>query len=417
MSSWHCDCVLDGQPSDAERQKDITMDREQHVSRVGISGSYGGLNLGDEAILKGIVAQLRASLPVDITVFSRDAEDTRRRHRVERAVQVRELTRDEARGEVERLDLLILGGGGILYDGEVELYLREAQLAREVGVPVMVYAVSAGPLTTSAARKAVREALDKVAVVTVRDRQGKQLLEELGVTREIHVTADAALLLEPEPLPADTLTREGLDNKQRLIGFSVREPGPAAPDLNEDHYHALVANAADFMIERLDADIVFVPMERNIDTQHSHAVIGRMQCAPRATVLRGEYTSGQIVSLLQHFDFAIGMRLHFLIFAALQGVPFVALPYASKVKGFIEELGMAVPPLKRISAGQLIAYIDRSWDWRKDIRERIGRHLPELQERARETNAHAVRLLTKSSQRVAQEEPPNAPAAPPVAGS
>ena len=56
--------------------------------RVGISGSYGGLNLGDEAILEGILGQLRGSLPVEVTVFSRNPEDTLRRHRVERAVPV-----------------------------------------------------------------------------------------------------------------------------------------------------------------------------------------------------------------------------------------------------------------------------------------------------------------------------------------
>src|SRR5688500_10898637 len=101
------------------------MNRTEGPLRVGISGSYGGLNLGDEAILRAMTAQLRASLPVEITVFSRDAEDTLRRHGVERAVPVRGLTREEAHAEVERLDLFILGGGGILYDAEVEAYLRE----------------------------------------------------------------------------------------------------------------------------------------------------------------------------------------------------------------------------------------------------------------------------------------------------
>ncbi|MGA1876252.1 MAG: polysaccharide pyruvyl transferase, partial [bacterium] len=63
--------------------------------RVGIVGSYGGLNLGDEAILQGIISQLRKSLPVEITVFSRDPEDTLRRHRVEHAVHVRKMVRTE----------------------------------------------------------------------------------------------------------------------------------------------------------------------------------------------------------------------------------------------------------------------------------------------------------------------------------
>ena len=69
--------------------------------------------------------------------------------------------------------------------------------------------------------------------------------------------------------------------------MSVREPGVAAPDLDEKVYHALLANAADFMVDRYDADIVFVPMERSVlDTQHSHAVIAKMLRAQRLSVLK-----------------------------------------------------------------------------------------------------------------------------------
>jgi len=53
------------------------------VYKVGITGSYGGMNLGDEAILQSIIAQFRKDLPsVELTVFSRDADDTKRRHQV-----------------------------------------------------------------------------------------------------------------------------------------------------------------------------------------------------------------------------------------------------------------------------------------------------------------------------------------------
>ena len=367
----------------------------EHVYRIGISGSYGGLNLGDEAILQSIMAQLRAAVPCEITVFSRDAKDTAARHKVEKSIPVRDLSRDEVRPEVAELDLLILGGGGILYDEAAAIYLREVELAQEHSVPVLVYAVSAGPLHDAAARTLVRDTLSRVDAVTVRERRAQQLLEEVGV-RDIEVTADPAFLLEPEPLPEDALQREGLNKNRRLIGFSVREPGSAAPDIDETHYHALLANAADYMVDRLDADLVFVPMEpRQKDTQHCHAVVSKMAHAHQATVLKGEYTSGQLLSLISHFDFAVGMRLHFLIFAALNRVPFVALPYSSKVAGFLEDLEIAMPPLKQVNAGQLIAYIDRWWDLRRNLQARLEKTVPEIQTRARRTNEIALQILTE----------------------
>ena len=370
--------------------------------RVGITGSYGGLNLGDEAILQSIVFQLRRDLPVEITVFSRDPDDTKARHGVERAVAVRRLSRAEVVPEVERLDLLIVGGGGILFDAEARIYLREALIAQEKGVPVMLYAIGAGPLVDPAAQKAVRECLEHVEVITVRERSAQQALEEAGVHREITVTADPALLLKPEPLPRGILKHEGLEGRRRLIGMSVREPGVAAPDIDPDDYHALLANAADYMVDRFDADVVFVPMERSVlDTQHSHAVIAKMLRAQRATVLKGEYTSGQLLSLIGKFNFAVGMRLHFLIFAALAGVPFVALPYSGKVTGLLEDLNVPTPPFKLVNEGRLIAHLDQSWDRSRSMRAHLAKAVPPLQKRAQETHRILVELLTKEKLQLA----------------
>jgi polysaccharide pyruvyl transferase CsaB len=372
------------------------MSKVSRPYRVGISGSYGGLNLGDEAILAGIVSELRRTLPVEITVFSRDAEDTKQRHKVERVVPVRKLSRGEVAPEVQRLDLFILGGGGILFDGEAQNFLREVALAHEQRVPVMVYAVSAGPLRDPAAQKAVREALAQAQVVTVRERGARQVLEEVGVHVDIAITADPALLLKPEPVPADALKREGMDTKRPLVGMSVREPGAAAPEISESAYHQLLADVADFMVDRYDADIVFVPMEpKMLDTQQCHAVAAKMLRAPRASVLKGDYTSGQLLTLIERFAFVVGMRLHFLIFASLQNVPFVALPYAPKVHGFLEDLNISMPPFAQVSAGRLIAHIDHAWDRRRQLQTKIRRALPPLKERALESNAIAVRLLSR----------------------
>ena len=362
--------------------------------RIGISGSYGGMNLGDEAILEGILGELHASVPAEVTVFSMNPPDTLARHRVKDAIDVRSLTRKEIAPAIKELDLLVLGGGGILFDGEAEAYLREVVLAQEMGIPVVLYAISAGPLVTAASRRAVRDTLNASpsTVITVRDRLGYRLLEDVGVTQEIELAADPAFLLEPEELPLAALEAEGVRFDRPLVGFSVREPGPAAPDIDPQQYYALLANAADFVVERFGAEVVFVPMEK-ADVQHSHGVVARMRYAEHAEILKRRYSSRQILDLMGRFDFAVGMRLHFLIFAALRGTPFSPLPYASKVSGLIEDLEMDTPPLDSIGIGQLIGRIDRKWDTRAAIREKIGQRVPRLKQRARQANERLVGLL------------------------
>ena len=355
--------------------------------RVAISGSYGGINLGDEAILESILRDLQSSLDVDVVVFSRNSKDTERRHNV-RAIPIRDMHKDELFKELEKLDLFILGGGGILFDGMVEEILRDVKWARELGIPVMIYAVGVGPLNSPETKQLVVQTLNDVDIITVREGESKRILNDLGVNHEVEVTADPALLLKPQTFTKEMLNKEGIDPETRLVGFSVREPGPAAPDLNIDHYHAVLANAADFMVERFDAQILFVPMEAGVnrDPQHSHAVISKMVNVQRASVLKGEYSSTQIMGLVGHMEFVVAMRLHMLIFATLQKVPFVPLPYASKVSGLIADLDMPLPSLAQLNIGKLCAFLDRSWDNRKALAKKLEENTPALQERAKKTN-------------------------------
>lgn len=363
---------------------------------IGISGSYGGLNLGDEAILQCIIQELRNSLPVTITVLSRNADDTLNRHHVDKAVDVRKFAMNEIRPEIEKLDLFVLGGGGILYDADVKDYLREVIIAREMNIPVMTYAIGAGPLKETAMQDLVKDTLENVNVITVREKNAQRLLERVGIKKEIIVTADPALLLKPEPVPDNILTSEGMNGK-KLVGISVREPGAAAPDIDDKVYHSLLANAADFIVDRLDADVVFIPLERHsLDLQHSHSVVSLMLKPQRASVLKGDYTSGQLLSIMSKLNFAVGMRLHFLIFAALQKVPFVALPYASKVEGFLESLEFPMPPIQLVNAGRLIAHIDFYWDIKNQLKKRISDKLPGLKKKAMETNRILVQLINET---------------------
>jgi polysaccharide pyruvyl transferase CsaB len=369
---------------------------------VGLVGSYGGLNAGDEAILTVAVAQLREAVEgVRIVVFSRDCEHTERHHDVDRVVAAREAVREDLLAEIERMDLMLLGGGGILYDREADAYLRVVRLAQAAGVATATYAVGAGPLERAADRASVTAALEEMRLVTVREKAAKRLLEESGLEREVIVTADPALLLEPEPFTPEMLEREGLSEGQRLIGMSVREAGSAMSEMQAGEYHALLANAADFMADRFDARILFVPLERK-DIREAHRVIGRMGSPEHAWVLKRSYGPRQLRGLVEHLDLAVGMRLHFLLFAVTAGVPVAALPYATKVRDFLESLDVRSPDPERAGhAGALLSHIDRLWDGRAEQVEHVRERLPDLQQAARENVRLIVELLEGDAPAVA----------------
>ncbi len=354
--------------------------------KIAISGSYGGMNLGDEAILEVILREIRSAFNVDLVVFSANPKDTEKRHQI-RAIPIREMHKEQVVEELKKLDLFILGGGGILFDGMVENFLRDVIWAQELNIPVMVYAISVGPLVKPESKQLVTQVLNKVNVITVRDIESKKELHDIGVTVPIEVTADPAFLMKAKTFTQEMLKKEGINPDLTLVGFSVREPGPAAPDLNIDHYHTMLANTADYMIHRFDAQIMFVPMElgTNHDLQHSHAVISKMLSPQHASVLKGDYTPAQILGLTKHMDFAVGMRLHFLIFCALQHVPFIPLPYASKVKGLLQMLDMPFTPMENLNSGRLCAVLDRVWDTRKSLKKKLKEKIPLIQKESKRT--------------------------------
>jgi polysaccharide pyruvyl transferase WcaK-like protein len=286
---------------------------------------------------------------------------------------------------LEQLDALLLGGGGLLYDREAAPYLNVARLAQTLGTPTATYAIGAGPLERPNERREVADVLNGMRCVTVRDLGAKRLLEEIGVEHDIVVTADPALLLEPEEFPVERLQREGIGTGRAIVGMSLREPGGAAEGLKPGIYHGLLASAADFIVSRFDADVLFVPMERE-DMGESHRVVAEMAFPERAFVLKKEYSPGALLGLMRLLDMAVGMRLHFVLFAALSGVAVQALPYAAKVSALLDQLGLTGPgPVQREHTGVLLAALDRLWDTRDQQRANLAERVPELKCRARMT--------------------------------
>jgi polysaccharide pyruvyl transferase WcaK-like protein len=123
-------------------------------------------------------------------------------------------------------------------------------------------------------------------------------------------------------------------------------------------------------------------MERG-DIAHAHAVLSAMNAPETARILNRAYRPAQIAGLMRHLDFAVGMRLHFVMFAARAGVPVLPLPYAGKVFDFAQVVGApALTGVARRETGPLLAELDRLWDERDACTERLRQRFTMLRERA-----------------------------------
>ena len=198
--------------------------------QVVMSGYYGFGNAGDDAILESIHQSIRsASDEVAVTVLSNDPELTRKQYGLEAVPRFRALRVFRA---LWKGDVLLSGGGSLLQDAtstrSLVYYLSVIHCARLLHKPVMLYANGIGPVRDPANRRRVRRAVERAALVTLRDHASARELAEMGVERPVQVTADPVF----RPAPGAALrggVRPGLGQCGGLLrpaGGAVRPPAP-----------------------------------------------------------------------------------------------------------------------------------------------------------------------------------------------
>lgn len=347
-------------------------------TRILIAGNYGQSNLGDEAILAGALAGLRAIDPtLRLSVVTADPEGTARAHGVE-TVAIRDpgATRDA----VTASDLVVVGGGGLLNDywavdiGRVlfdpgwglTCHTLPALTAAALGKPYGFLAVGAGPLEDPHAREYVAALLSGAAFASVRDETSRRLLIDCGADpAHIDLAADPACLLEARHSPTvDAILEEhSLAAGGNWLAIALR-PWPFST--NRDGLLATLAQGLDRALVAADALALFVPMqpsggEGDADLPFARAVRERMRERERTSVLETETSPGEVSALLGASRAVVAMRLHALLLAANAGVPGLPIAYDPKVRAIAAELGIEelVLPVDPLSPEQLAGGIAR----------------------------------------------------------
>ncbi|TRM10632.1 glycosyltransferase [Lentibacillus cibarius] len=349
---------------------------------IGIVGNYGNNNQGDEAILEGILLQLEATHHVsrdEMIVFSNQPEQTAAKYGVQSvklyyknksSLTTMLGTMRKNRSIIRKLDLLLIGGGGIfmdLYGREAFLFGMYGWLAKLSGTPVVLYGVGAGPILTKIGKTILRSLAHLAKLVTVRDPKSKKLLESIGVKSAIHVIGDPAFQVRQ---PAETKRNtNGLQIGVTAVPYHHRSYWPEEDMAKYDDYITGMARNLDTLLaEHPDATVNFFATKYPQDLQVAEAIRDKMAYSGRSTMQEKSMNHQEITQYASEQDLVIGTRLHSLILALVSHIPVIAVSYHHKVQDFMDMVGCGeyTVPISDLNADDAFfaqAYRSMNRDW------------------------------------------------------
>ena len=312
-----------------------------------ISGYFGFDNCGDEAVLMAMIQEFSKYTPkTKIIVLSQTPGKTKALYQVN---SIHRLNSFSIISALVKTGVFISGGGGLLQDVSgkgfsIFYYLSLLFLARLFNIPNIIYAQGIGPVEKSINKKLIKCVLSRVNLIMLRDEQSKKILQEMGIrNKSIIVNADPSFLLKKSEIPEIIKIKyqlyhqqEGL-NKKMNIGMVIRNCREVGQDY--DHKINQFAKLADYLVEKYQANLVFIPFQANTDLPFMKEIITKMRFST-ARYVEEKLSPDQVLSLISKFSLIIGMRYHSIVFATMVNKPFIAIGYDPKVRYFVNSLGI-----------------------------------------------------------------------------
>ena len=251
---------------------------------------------------------------------------------------------------IKTCDLLVVSGGDVLADyGDESIKHRFFPVAVAIALkkPVYVFAQSISQYKNQEMLKFAKFYLNKVSLITVRERLSFEYLKNIGIKAPLHLTADPAFTLMPcndtrlnEIVQAEHLP----DTKSTMIGISVSETATRWSESNHEDFAKIMADVCDQLINKYKARIVFVPHvsypndSANDDRVAGKAVRSLMVNKQDAFLIEGDYSCAELKAVIGKCALFIGARTHATIASASMLVPTIAIAYSIKAFGIMEDI-------------------------------------------------------------------------------
>lgn len=340
------------------------------MTRILLSGYFGFNNLGDEAILASMVKMINNQVPeLKVTVLTDKVEETKKKYDTETVYRYNLF---EIAAEMRRGDIFISGGGSLLQDvtgiKSIPYYLGLIFLAQLFGMKTIFFAQGVGPINSNFYRFLIKKVLKNVDFLSVRDLDSKLLLEEIGIDKkQIQIIDDPVY---------------GLNTRKDYKNIDKKKVGVAVRSWKDDKYLESLADFLNYLIKKEEVIITIIPFHKDEDIDVGYRLKKMLYTDPEIK----EYSDdlAEINNLFSSFDIFVGVRLHSLIFSAINCTPFIAISYDPKVESLIKEMNyQPMITTENITKDKLIKSYMIIRENRTEIKKRINRIVEDKNRRVR----------------------------------
>jgi len=275
---------------------------EKKRKRIGIVGWFGHENVGDELILHNM---LQSFANHEVSVYTDQPEIATTLHGIKRVFHHNYIS-----SHLPELDLLLVGGGGVLHDRYIERVLPPPALVGCDNTPIMVYAAGIPFFDWC---NQIRYLVEKCYLVSLRDRCCTDFFQDQFPEVPVLLLPDPGFLT---PVSQQTKRPGKITLNIRMIpkGWRVGLP----PDVNE------------ILIEQ------FGLLYRHLIKRGYEPVVLGFEPSDIEWIEKGDYNATVVdfntaIEEIASSEFLIGTRYHSGIIAATQHTPSLLINYQQKV--------------------------------------------------------------------------------------
>jgi polysaccharide pyruvyl transferase WcaK-like protein len=256
-------------------------------------------------------------------------------------------------------------------------------LCRLLKKPIVKYSQAMGPFEQKLNRFLAKIFLPKVDLLVARGEITERYLREIGITKQIYVLADSAFLLQPAPLKrVEEIFVDECVNKDeagQFIGISVNYNlyKWCESHSSENRYITLMAKIADYLVDNLNAKVVFVPHAISPDSRDDRFVVEEicriMKNKHKIYAIKKEYDPTELKGIVGQFDLFIGARFHSIIASTSMHVPTVVIAWSHKYYEMMKMLGQEkyVCDYKTVTFNELVSKIKDIWINKEEIENEL----------------------------------------------